>query len=155
MKRYLHAGFTVETALLLPMILSVILIVLYFNISLYNRVVMQAAVCRGAQKVFFYEFQGHDEIEGKCANIVLNEIKKSLVCMKDINVEVSVSEESVSVFVEGELNVPGVIYLEPLVSRDFWKIKVEWTEKRLHAPTMVKRTYHTIRVLKLAELGGQ
>ena len=50
---------------------------------------------------------------------------------------------------------PGVIYLEPLVSRDFWKIKVEWTEKRLHAPTMVKRTYHTIRVLKLAELGGQ
>lgn len=146
MRKYFRAGFTVETALLIPFLLSVILIVVYVNIYLYNRVIMQAAVCRGAQKVFFYEGKDNDEIEGKCANVVLSEINDMLVWMKNVEVEVKVSSAEVTVSVQGELNVPSVIFLEPLISDDFWKMEAEWTEYRLNAPDFVKSTYHAFQL---------
>lgn len=148
MNKHLKGGFTVETALLIPLLLSVVLIVVYLNIYLYDSVVMQTAACRGAQKVFYNELQDNNAVEGNCAKVVLEEIKASLVFMKDINVEVSVSTKEVSVTVQGRLDVPGIVYLEPLVSDEFWMMKVNWTEERLHAPTIVKSVYHTVELIK-------
>lgn len=148
LKKSMQGGFTIETALLMPMILTVIMLIVYLNIYLYNVAVMQTIACRGTQKVFYYEREDDDVIEGKCANLVIGALKETLVGMKDVDVEVKVSANEVNIKIKGCLNVPELIYLESLELEDFWTMEAEWTSKRLHAPTLVKSVYHTLMLIK-------
>ena len=139
MKRDLtkKGSFTVELSILLPFLIIVILIFFYFIIFMYNRGVMQNAVCRGAKQIFYYMNEDNETIEDACTKAIFKDLEGSLVAVKDTEVVVQVSATEVTVMLKGELEVPQLLMLEALPEK-LWQYQLEWSEPRLNVAEMLR-----------------
>ena len=97
---------TVEAALIMPVILSVIVILVSFTLFLYNRSVMTDAAILAAEQVIYYE---GDETNSGMVKIVKEKCETALadrlVGMDDIHTEISVGKIQSSVVISGELKI--------------------------------------------------
>lgn len=137
-RKCLKGSFTIEVSLLMPFLVAVILLLLYFTMYMYNRGVMQSAVCRGTKQIFYNMTESNDEIEKACTQVIMADLENNMVAMKDISLSVEVTSKKVNVLLEGMLNVPELFIWKSGNLGDLWKISVEWCEPRLHPAEMIR-----------------
>lgn len=131
-------SFTVEATLLMPMLMTVMLLVLYFLIYVYDVGVMQSALCRGTKQVFYCMNDANNDIEEMCRTMILEDLEGRLLCMKETQVSVKVSATKVEADVTGQVDVPAVILWENVDLSDIWNIRLCWREERLNTPEVVR-----------------
>lgn len=136
-RNYKKASFTVEISILMPFLVIVILLFFYFVLYMYNRGIMQNALCRGAKQIFYNINEDNQTIENTCSRKILEDLRGSLIAVKDIDVATRVSFNEVVVELEGALDTPGILELEPFHLEGIWKYQLEWREPRLHAAEML------------------
>ncbi len=137
-KRWQSGSFTVETALIMPVVITVILIMFFFVLYMYNRGVMQNAVCRGAKAVFYYENESNEDIQKECSRLVFGDLEKSLVGVKDTKIEVGVSANQIEITLTGRLNVPEMLAPKDSRMEELWDYKISWEESRIHAASIIR-----------------
>lgn len=131
-KKYRKGSFTVEISILMPFLVIVILIFFYFVLYMYNKGVMQNALCRGAKQIFYNMNEENQTIENICSRKILEDLEGSLVAVKDVEVETQVSFNEIVVELEGALDTPELLMLEPFHLEGVWKYQLEWREPRLN-----------------------
>lgn len=146
-------SFTVEISLLMPMILSVTLILIYFVIYMYDRGVMQAAVCRGTEQVFYYMNSDNTKLEEECRKVILDDLQGRLVCIKETELSIKVSGNAIEAALYGELDVPAVVFLEDLELGSLWEIKVYWRELCLNPAELIRGSQQIVNIYQ--ELSGE
>lgn len=131
-KKYRKGSFTVEMSILMPFLVIVILIFFYFVLYMYNKGVMQNALCRGAKQIFYNMNEENQTIENICSRKILEDLEGSLVAVKDVEVKTQVSFNEIVVELEGALDTPELLMLEPFHLEGVWKYQLEWREPRLN-----------------------
>ena len=137
-KKYTKGSFTVEVTLLMPIVLMVILVMFFFVLYMYNRGVMQNAVCRGAKQVFYCENDDNDAIKKECARVVLTDLENSLVGVKEPEVKVQVSSNRIEIVLKGQLNVPQLLAPEGTVFEDLWDYEICGEEWRINPAKVIR-----------------
>mgnify|MGYP006387634011 CR=1 FL=1 len=127
MKKYQKGSFTVETALIMPIVLMVILIVFFFVLYMYNRSVMQNAAYRGVTQVFYYSSESNEYIKKEC----------SRVGVKNAEVEIEVSADRIEITVDGRLNVPEIISPKGTVFEELWNYEIYAKEARYNPAEII------------------
>lgn len=138
MKRNRRGSFTVEITLIMPIVLMIILVLFFFVLYMYNRGIMQNAVCRGAKQVFYYADVGNSEIEKMCTRVVLDDVDDMLVGVKESQVKVKVSANQVEIVLTGQLNVPKLLAPSGTVFEDLWKYEIYGKEYRFNPAKMIR-----------------
>ena len=131
-KKYRKGSFTVEMSILMPFLVIIILIFFYFVLYMYNKGVMQNALCRGAKQIFYNMNEENQTIENICSRKILEDLEGSLVAVKDVEVKTQVSFNEIVVELEGALDTPELLMLEPFHLEGVWKYQLEWREPRLN-----------------------
>ena len=137
MKKYQKGSFTVETALIMPIVLMVILIVFFFVLYMYNRSVMQNAAYRGVTQVFYYSSKSNEYIKKECSRVVLKDLENLLVGVKNAEVEIEVSADRVEITVDGRLNVPEIISPKGTVFEELWNYEIYAKEARYNPAEII------------------
>lgn len=137
-KRYAKGSFTIEITLLMPLILTVIIILFFFVIYVYNRNVMQNAVCRGTNQVFYYMNEDNKKIQEECESVIMSDLDDCLVAVKDIELEVTVTALTVEAQLTGKLNVPGIIELKALSLDEMWNYNIQNRKLRIHSAELLR-----------------
>lgn len=138
MRRYKKGSFTIEITILMPFILTVMIILSFFVLYLYNRNVMQNAVSRGAKQCFYYENETNEKIQKECEKTVLADLEQYLVGINKVELEVSVTKYKVKIGVIGKLNVPELIMLEDISLDGLWNYEIEAEESRLKPAELLR-----------------
>lgn len=134
-----RGSFTVEASLLMPFLVVIILILFYFTLYMYNRGVMQSAVCRGAKQLFYNMTGSNEEIEKACTQVILMDLEGNMVAVKDINLTVEVTATKVEISLKGVLNAPELLKWEFMDLQELWTMRLEWSEPRLHPAEIIQR----------------
>jgi len=101
--RLLDANITVECALIMPVILSVLVLLVSFLLFLYNRNVLQDAALLGVKNATYYEDRSNREIEESVAFKSFEAIRGRLIFMENLRMEVSVGKVQARVRFVGEM----------------------------------------------------
>ena len=128
---------TVETALIMPVVLSVILTVILFLLYLYNRSVMNDAAILASAQVMYSEKDDLNgeivkQIEEKCETA----LSDRLVGMDDLQTEISVGKFKSSVTITGKLRIAGAGFLPE--SLPFQTIRVNAKSERLYPAQFIR-----------------
>lgn len=128
---------TVETALIMPVILSVILLVVLFVLYLYNRSVMTDAAILASSRVMYCE-------EGETNGTIVRQVKEKciislcdrLVGMENLHTEISVGKFQSKVTITGDIVIAGT----GLLPKDlpFQTIRVSAKSERLHPGQFIR-----------------
>lgn len=148
MKKYQKGSFTIETALIMPIVLTVILIVFFFTLYMYNRSVMQNAAYRGTKQVFYYMNESNSDIKKECNKVILTDLENSLIGVEDVEVEIEVSANRVEVEISGRLNVPKMISSEGTVFEKLWDYKICADEIRLNPAEIIRNGQNLENIIK-------
>ncbi len=131
-------SFTVEISILMPFLVMIILIFFYFILYMYNRGVMQNAICRGAKQVFYYMNEDNETIENACTKAIFKDLEGGLIAVRDTEITIHVSAREVVVRLEGTLEVPQILMLEIFNLEEIWEYQLEWREPRLNTAEMLR-----------------
>lgn len=131
-------SFTVETTLILPLIITVITALLFLVMHMYNGGVIYSAVSRASKQIFYYADEENSVIEDKCAEVLLNDLEGRLVCMEDFKAEVKVTVTCVEVSVSGKMKIPGLVNMQLTGLEDFWTYDICREEPRLHVAELIR-----------------
>ena len=137
MKKYQRGSFTVETALIMPTVLMVILIVFFFVLYMYNRGVIHNAVYRGVKQVFYHSSESNEKIKNECGRVVLKDLENSLVGVKNAEIEIEVSANEIEIIVRGRLNVPEIISPKGTVFEELWNYEIYAKEARYNPAEII------------------
>ncbi len=130
MKKYQRGSFTVEAALIMPIVLMVILIVFFFVLYMYNRGVIQNAAYRGAEQIFYHAGESNEDVKKECNRVVLKDLENSLVGVQNTEIEIEVSANEIEITVTGRLNVPEIISPKGTVFEELWNYEIYAREVR-------------------------
>ncbi len=136
-KVYKSGSFTVEISLLMPFILMVVLLLLFWMIYMYDLSVMQSALTRGTKQVFYYVGESNALIEKECAQVIYSDLKDCLLCVEDLEVSIQVSAMSVEGKVTGVFSVPEILSVKDHSGNSIWRLHTEWKEPKLHTAQLI------------------
>ena len=137
---------TVEAALIMPVVLSVILTVIVFMLYLYNRSVMNDAAILASAQVMYSE---KDDLNGEIVKQIKEKCEASLsdrlVGMDDLHMEISVGKLKSSVTISGKLRIAEAGFLPE--SLPFQTIRVNAKSERFY-PVQFIRTVRKGKKIK-------
>lgn len=145
----LKGSFTVEAALIFPLILGVLLTVLYLSFYLHDRAVLDNAAWKLAFDASMYSASGitREKAENKLEERLDNMEIPTLV-IRDIEKEYTFNRQKVSVKLNGYFQIPGIRLLTELTGVKEIYIHVNRTAS-VYNPTEFIRT-----MKKLEGIGG-
>lgn len=128
MKRYLANNmtgyFTVEAALLFPMVLMIIVFMIFLSFYCYDRCVLEqcayAAALRGSSNRFSNTQEAYEVAEDAAETL----IEGRLFAVREVNATVRVSGLAVTVSYECEVNMPVGNWLRAVVGKEALCMKV-------------------------------
>lgn len=136
-KNYKSGSFTVEISLLMPFILMIVLLLLFWMIYMYDLSVMQSALTRGTKQVFYYVGESNALIEKECAQVIYSDLKDCLLCVEDLEVTIQVSAMSVKGKITGVFSVPEILPIKNHSGNSIWSLHTEWKEPKLHTAKLI------------------
>lgn len=108
-KKYLKGSYTLEATLIMPMILSILVLLIYWAFYLHDRAILSAAAytaaLRGSQMISGENIS--DEVN-KCSKDLIN---NRLLITKGIEQRVEVKGDTIAVSYEGSINIPDGVLL--------------------------------------------
>ncbi len=143
MRRSMKGSYTVEMAMLFPLIMVSIIVVIYMAFFIHDRTVMSVAAYQSAMRAARITDETVDvasEAEKACKDI----LKKRFISTKNLNVKVSANVSKVKVSCKADFVIPnGVIWIKELRSRGF-RLSAERQATRLN-PTEHVRVIRKVR----------
>ena len=128
---------TVETALIMPVVLSVILTVILFLLYLYNRSVMNDAAILASAQVMYSE---KDDLNGEIVKQIKEKCEASLsdrlIGMDDLQTEISVGKLKSSVTITGKLRIAEAGFLPE--SLPFQTVRVNAESERIYPAQFIR-----------------
>lgn len=91
------AGFTIEAAIVIPLLLFVVIIVMYLGFFLYNREALTVIASRAVLKGVQMEQDGKKTIEREVSLFVKDQMEKNLIFTESFDWEVKVTGLKVKV----------------------------------------------------------
>lgn len=135
----LRGSYTVETALLMPFILGVIIMLVYLMIIMYDKSVCEAAVDRGVRYVCFESDSiSNTELGNRIGQVVNDRLNERLLCAKDVVVGYYVTANFVEVKVEVSTNI--VLPFFSVLTDEFSKVTAKKKVARIKGAEVVRAT---------------
>ena len=121
-----NGSFTIECALIMPIILLCIVSMMWLMIYMYDEIVIYRALVHAVLAADYHESDSNNELKEEIEERVYEELKGQLVGVSDAKVFVKVGKNKVNARVEAKLgmsqNIPGM--------SDLSEIKTEVKETR-------------------------
>ena len=127
------ANFTVECAIIMPIILSVIISVMWLMIGIYDRNIMYSALVHGVLAADYQDKQGSISLKNEIEKRIEEETDGRLFGVTDTEISVKVTNRKVIASVDTKLNVP--INL-PIIS-DFNMLSVKVSKRRMQGADLI------------------
>lgn len=105
-KKDLDGSYTVEMALLFPVILGVLLFSLGLTFYLYDLCILDIGANLAAMEGQKFADMSEKNIERKVRRLAEEEVKNSLIAMEHLTVSVQVKKDKISVAYNGEYSFP-------------------------------------------------
>lgn len=135
-RRNRNGSTTIEAALLMPLLLGIMLVVIYFSFFLYNReaamTIAYTAAIKGAQM----EQEGKNQIQQEITRYVEEESKR-LLFVHQIDYSVKVTTGQVKVSIHLTQKVPYQSLLEHIGADGVFCCNVEKSAVRLHPASVI------------------
>lgn len=137
--RMLSGSYTVEAAILFPLLTMILISVFYLSLLLYNRVVLQVAAIRGAQQIHYMPGESDQTILSNCESVVRGQIDSRCMGIDNIQSQISVGEKESKVVLETNQQV---VHFLPgnMAENDFWSIEAEWGSEKKHPAELFRKT---------------
>ncbi|MBO4785162.1 MAG: hypothetical protein IKS60_06100 [Lachnospiraceae bacterium] len=130
---YRNGSFTIECALIMPMILLCIVSVMWLMIYMYDENVIYRSLVHAVLAADYRESDSNSELKNEIEERVYEDLKGQLVGVSDAEVFVKVGKNSVTAKVEAKLamsqNLPGL--------SELGEIKTEVKEKRMSGADII------------------
>lgn len=97
---------TVETALIMPVILFVIVLLVYDLFYLYNRCVLTDAAYLAVKQTLYYESESNRQIQNRVKEKCEEALKGRLIAVKDVSLTVSVGKFQTKAVLTAKMNIP-------------------------------------------------
>ena len=111
MKKNLSASYTIEAALVFPLIMGVIVFLIYISFFLHDRAVMKSCAYQAALKASLIRTSSSD-MEQEARKAANYNIDGLLLATEDLSTEVNVSGKEISVSYSGRLRIPqGALFI--------------------------------------------
>lgn len=127
---FLKGSYTIEAALLFPMILFILLLLFYFSIFLFNKVSFQAYSIRGAMQIHYMPGETNERIRKKSEQVLSEGISKSSVGIKEAQTIVKVGKNGSETETLGEMEV--ISFLPIKVDSRIWCLREGWQTDRMN-----------------------
>ncbi len=102
-----RGSFTVEAALLVPLLLYLMLAIIYINFWLFNQVAAQGLCCQAAWQLHRKETVNEEELEGVEMTLRLeNGLEKAVICTEVVKTECSINALYTMAECRIEMNIP-------------------------------------------------
>lgn len=135
---------TIEACILIPIILMISLLIIWLGFFLYNRTLFMQCAGIAAIKGSQMAEADNEEISAAVRERARELLQQKTIGMEDVVVEVTVDYGSVTVGIQGDMQVPGAIFLMDIYQNNRWHLRVEQTTERLRNCTIL-RTIERIR----------
>lgn len=146
---YVRGSYTVEAAVIVPMVIFVLLFIIYSAFYMHNQAVLNTAAYETA--VYGSTLNPAEEkIREKMSGKYMDAIKGRLIAMKSPDVNVQVDDSRVTVKIRGEMQTISVGWLP---TYDGERIEVEKTVEYQN-PVHKLRLWNTIKGLRQGDLYG-
>lgn len=142
-KQYEAAYFTVEAALILPVVMLFTVMMIFLAFYSYDRCVMEHSAYEAALRGTRSHFRTAGEAESAAGAAADRLIRERLFALNDFSYDVSVDAGSVTVTYHGIVNMPFVTWLGEYVSGMDMKLDVSRSARRLRPA----RTIRDCRIL--------
>ena len=143
--------FTVELALLFPVIFSVLVLIIYTAFFVHDRAVLDSVAYEAALRGSGITYEKAD-IEGKTRHEAQELLKNRLFITRDVRIEVKVDPMQVKVICSGNFRIPSGLVWAPELRRKGRHIEVEGKAARLNPGQLIRDT----RMLEnIAKIGGR
>jgi len=130
---YRNGSFTIECALIMPMILLCIVSVMWLMIYMYDENVIYRSLVHAVLAADYRESDSNSELKNEIEERVYEDLKGQLVGVSDAEVFVKVGKNGVTAKVEAKLamsqNLPGL--------SELGEIKTEVKEKRMSGADII------------------
>ena len=107
-KQEFNGNLTVETALVMPVILYTIMLLFYFLLFMYNKSIMTDAALLAVRQTSYYEKLSNSQIEKSVKEKCNESLTDRLVGMENISVTVSVGKFQSNVTIKGDLTMANI-----------------------------------------------
>ena len=135
-ERLTSASLTVEAALVMPVILFVIVLTVYYLLFLYNRSVLTDAACLAVKQTTYYETQKNREIEKVVKEKCEESLRGRLVGIESVTLTVSVGKLQTRADLTAQLRLPSETVLGFRIP--FREIKVSAASDRLNPAGVIR-----------------
>lgn len=140
-----EGSFTLEAALLMPLILASILIVMYLSLFIHNQAALYSIAYEGALKASQLDENKQSEIY----RIIDGLLENKLLGAGTIKKQVEIDGKSIGVFLSGSMSIPGFEIIDMLIPYGSLRI---FGESEIQAKDTVAliRNYRLVDKLKTA-----
>lgn len=145
-KRYLQGYFTVEAALILPMVMLFITIMIFLAFYSYDRCIMEQSAYQAALSGTSNHIKDTDTVWKETKEAADKLIEGKLFAISNVICNVNVSATEVAVTYYGEVNVPFLSWISDYVSVVDFSINVNQKAKR-NCQTKIIRNCRTVNKL--------
>ena len=143
MKKYFKANFTVETALIMPIIMSVIILGIYLMLLLYDKTVLYVAAYHGAVAYTYESGISNSKLEKLVARAVYERTDNRLVGTDDISLAVKVTKNKVKVDITAQTMFDDAVFIDmSMLGMD--KLSVTYETNRQREAQLLLNT-HRVR----------
>ncbi len=134
-----RGSYTIEAALLMPLIIGSILFIIYAAYYTHDRAVLQKcaniAALRGSQ------IRAEDEVVYSAAKENSTQlIQEKLLGSWELTDTVETEQESVRVVYEGYMQIPRGILMDLILRQDHWHVRKEGMAVRIDEPLYIRRS---------------
>ena len=117
MKKSVKGSYTIEAALVFPLIMTVIVFIIYMSLFLHDRAAMSSCAYQAALKASLIR-TGEEDMRSEAERAAAYSIDGLLLATSDPDISVTVSGKKVSIRYSGTLKIPRSILFFPISGSD-------------------------------------
>lgn len=129
---------SIEAAVIIPITIAVTMLILWLGIFFYNQNVIDDCSSQAAIVGSHLADLDNNEIQDITADTLNTLITENLVMMDDISSEITVDFGTVTVHVEGSLNIPSFFLFGDIYNTELWSIDITNSSPRLRSSMFVR-----------------
>lgn len=145
----LKGSYTIEAALLMPLILGTIVILIYMSFFLHDR----AVICEGdiflANKYTNEQNMSNDKIRQKLETESKQVVNSQVICTKNISTQIIVKDKEISVSSSGEFSFPNMYVAKAVFNKQNFNISITKKMKRTKPVSFIRNCRKIEKFLNL------
>lgn len=127
----LKGSYTIEAALLMPLILGTIVILIYMSFFLHDRAVLREGAIILANRYSNEQHLSNDVIKQRLMEVSDEVINQKVIITKNIYTQITVKDKEIIVASSGEFQFPNMYIVGSIVNRHNFTISTNKVMKRL------------------------